>query len=107
MLFHKFDKTMKEVQQDLRTRDDIQLLDVREMDEYLSGHIPGAVLLPLSELEESAQAIIKKDKDIYVYCRSGQRSAAACRKLKHMGYHRVFNIGGIIQWPFAIEEGKK
>lgn len=104
MFFHKFDKTMREVREDLQQQKDIILVDVRFEDEYKEGHIPGAILLPLPQLEEMAVSSVPKDKVLYVYCRSGQRSSNAVKKLKALGYTNVFNIGGIIHWSYEIEK---
>ncbi len=101
-----FDKTMEEVKQELNQSECIQLIDVREQYEYEEGHIPGAWLLPLSEIEQKADEVLQRGKKYYVYCRSGQRSSAAARKLKAMGYKEVYNIGGIIHWPYDKKTGK-
>ena len=100
-----FDKTMEEVKQELDQQENIQLIDVREEDEYVDGHIPNAYLLPLSELFEKAKDVIQEGKRHYVYCRSGQRSRTAVNKLKAMGYTEVYNIGGIMHWPYDKKEG--
>ncbi|MEF2784100.1 MAG: rhodanese-like domain-containing protein [Clostridium sp.] len=101
-----FDKTMEEVKQELDNNENIQLIDVREPYEYEEAHIPGAWLLPLNELEQKADNILQEDKKYYVYCRSGQRSRTAVRKLKAIGYKDVYNIGGIIHWPYDKKTGK-
>lgn len=101
-----FDKTMEEVKQELVQDESIQLIDVREQYEYEEGHIPGAWLLPLSEIEQKADEILQRDKKYYVYCRSGQRSSTAVRKLNAIGYKDVYNIGGIIHWPYDKKTGK-
>ena len=103
MFFKEFDKTMEEVKADLDQHKDIIILDVRFEDEYKEGHIPEAYLLPLPELEEKAKEVLPMDKPIYVYCRSGQRSSKAVMKLKALGYMNVFNIGGIIHWPYKTQ----
>lgn len=102
MFFLKFDKTMEEVKQDMDAHKDIVLVDVREADEYASGHIPKAVLIPLSDFDALSRKL-PFDKPLYVYCRSGQRSRTAVKKLKALGYDAVFNIGGIIHWPYELE----
>lgn len=108
MLFgRRFDKTSEEVAHDMKNREDVLLVDVREVEEYEQGHIPGAVLLPLSQVEAKAESMLDKKKQLYVYCRSGQRSASAVRKLKQMGYEHVFNIGGIMQWPYEVKGGRQ
>mgnify|MGYP000880438281 FL=1 len=76
------------------------LLDVREEYEYQEGHIKGAVNLPLREILEKKDSL-PKDKDIYVYCRSGHRSADAVNFLKSLGFEKVHNIeGGFIDISF-------
>ena len=69
------------------------LLDVREEYEYQDGHIKGAINLPLREILEKKDTL-PKDKDIYVYCRSGHRSADAVNFLKSLGFEKVHNVGG-------------
>ena len=69
------------------------LLDVREEYEYQEGHIKGAVNLPLREILEKKDTL-PKNKDIYVYCRSGHRSADAVNFLKSLGFEKVHNIEG-------------
>ncbi|MCH4284848.1 MULTISPECIES: rhodanese-like domain-containing protein [Bacillota] len=99
-----FDKTMEEVRADMQD-DDVLLVDVREIDEFANGHIPDAINVPLSELDQSAEIMLPKDKKLYVYCRSGQRSTTAKRKLLEMGFEEVYNVGGIISWPYEVETG--
>lgn len=69
------------------------LLDVREADEFQSGHIPGAVNLPLSRV---GQASWDKSTPIFAYCLRGTRSRRAVGELARMGYGSVKSIGGII-----------
>jgi len=76
------------------------LLDVREDYEYQDGHIKGAVNLPLREILGKKDSL-PKDKDIYVYCRSGHRSADAVNFLKSLGFEKIHNIeGGFIDISF-------
>lgn len=76
------------------------LLDVREEYEYQDGHIKGTINLPLREILEKKDTL-PKDKDIYVYCRSGHRSADAVNFLKSLGFEKVHNIkGGFIDISF-------
>ena len=62
---------------------EVIILDVREQDEYDSGHIPGAVLLPVGTIDDTtaAQVIPEKDSTVLVYCRSGNRSKTASAAL--------------------------
>ena len=80
------------------------VLDVREQEEYDSGHIPGAVLLPLGAIdgESAAEVIPKKDATVLVYCRSGSRSKRAAKALAELGYTDVYEFGGIMTWPYDV-----
>ena len=82
------------------------LLDVREEDEYEEGHVPGSLNLPLSRITEAGKVLSDKDAKLYVYCRSGARSAKACMVLTEMGYHAV-NIGGILDYTGEVKTGKE
>ncbi len=80
------------------------ILDVRTEDEYASGHIPGAILIPDYDIAAMAQAELPdKDRLILVYCRSGRRSKLAAEQLAAMGYTCIREFGGIIDWPYEIE----
>lgn len=81
------------------------ILDVREQDEYDSGHIPGAVLLRVGSIDETtaAQVIPEKDSTVLVYCRSGNRSKTASTVLADLGYTNIYEFGGINTWPYEIE----
>ena len=85
---------------------EVLILDVREQDEYDSGHIPGAVLLPVGAIdEESAAGVIpEKDTTLLVYCRSGSRSKRAAKALADLGYTAVYEFGGIMTWPYEVEQ---
>ena len=76
------------------------LLDVRETDEFQSGHVPGAVNLPLSRIE---QAKLEKNEAIFVYCLRGTRSRQAVSRLMRMGYAKVKSIGGITGYKGELE----
>ncbi|MBE6650736.1 MAG: rhodanese-like domain-containing protein [Ruminococcaceae bacterium] len=81
------------------------LLDVREQNEYDEGHIPGAILIPYTEIEEKAESMIPdKNKQILVYCRSGRRSKIASEALLKLGYTDIKEFGGIIDWKYEIEK---
>lgn len=81
------------------------LIDVREVDEYRSGHIPGALNVPLSTIKTGITKIAPdKEKKLFVYCLSGARSRNATDILKSMGYVRVKNIGGINSYKGNIEK---
>lgn len=81
------------------------ILDTREQDEFDEGHIPGAILIPYTEIENEAEAMLPdKDKLILVYCRSGRRSKIAAESLSKLGYTNIKEFGGIIDWTYEIEK---
>ena len=79
--------TQEEAKEMMDTQEVI-ILDVREQDEDDSGHIPGAVLLPVGSIDETtaAEVIPEKDSTVLVYCRSGNRSKTASSTLADLGY---------------------
>jgi len=82
-----------------------QLLDVRQPREYEAGHIPGAKLIPLGELEYR-YGELDKDRGIISYCRSGHRSMAASIHLCGLGFENVYNLnGGIHKWDYEVVKG--
>lgn len=84
-------------------RDDAMILDVRESNEYTTGHIINSVHIPLSALKTRISELEKnKNKKVIVACRSGHRSSQACANLKKEGFEQVFNLsGGIMAWESA------
>lgn len=83
--------------------EDVTILDVRTQEEFDSGHIENAVLLPVAEITDRADNVLPdKDAKILVYCRSGNRSATASRELIRMGYTNVYDFGGINTWPYEV-----
>lgn len=68
-------------------------IDVREPYEYENGHIKGAINIPLSTLRNRIHEI-PKDKNVYIHCRTGQRSYNAVLALQNLGYHNVYNVAG-------------
>jgi rhodanese-related sulfurtransferase len=77
------------------------LVDVREQHEYEDAHIPGSVLIPLSEFH-TRYSDLPKDKPLIMQCRSGARSGKATEFLLQQGYRDVHNMaGGILAWAEA------
>jgi hydroxyacylglutathione hydrolase len=77
------------------------VLDVRTPEEYAEGHIQGAKLIPVQVLAKHL-AEVPKDKQVYVYCHSGRRSANAAKLLAEHGFTRIENMqGGITAWKDA------
>lgn len=85
---------------------DAVILDVREQSEFDTGHVPGAVLLPVGTInEESAAAVLpEKGTTVLVYCRSGNRSKQASKALAKLGYTEIYEFGGVNDWPYELEQ---
>lgn len=80
------------------------LLDVRTAEEYSTGHIPNAYNVDYTEIVDRQDELPQnKDTTIFVYCRSGARSAIACAELNKLGYTNVYNLGGMLGWTGEIE----
>ena len=91
---------------DLRNRDDVILLDVREDDEFKAGHIPGAEWISLGQLS-SRLGELPKDKTIVAVCRSGNRSGQATELLRQNGFDAHNMQGGMNSWVQAGLEVQK
>ncbi|HQQ40044.1 MAG TPA: rhodanese-like domain-containing protein [Clostridia bacterium] len=103
--YHKI--TAEQAKERLDSGDELILLDVRTQDEFNAGHIAGAMLLPNETITETEQPDILPDlnAEILIYCRSGNRSAQAAKKLVAQGYTNVYDFGGIIDWPYETVTG--
>ena len=96
--------TAQEAKEIMDTRQGYVILDVRAQEEYDQGHIPGAIVIPHTEVEEQAESVLKdKDQLILVYCRSGRRSKLAADALVKLGYTNIMEFGGILDWPYEVE----
>ena len=85
--------------------DNFVLLDVRSPAEFRRGHITGAILIPHTELaSRAARELPDKNAPIFVYCQAGVRSANAAGTLAGLGYTRVFDTGGIVDWPARLRQ---
>ena len=100
-----YQQISQEEAKEMMDTQDVIILDVREQDEYDSGHIPGAVLLPVGTIDEetAAEVIPEKDSTVLVYCRSGNRSKTASSALAELGYTNIYEFGGISTWPYETE----
>lgn len=100
-----YQQITQEEARDMMKTQEVVVLDVREKYEFDAGHIPGAVLLPVSTItKDTAAAVIPKlDSVVLVYCRSGNRSKTASGALADLGYTRVYEFGGINTWPYEVE----
>ena len=97
--------TLEEAHRFLQLHPEAMLVDVREEAEYITGHARDAELLPVDELDaESADLVIgPKDTPVLVYCRTGRRSREAAQKLEELGYTEVYDMGGLVGWPYGLE----
>lgn len=94
----------KEAKEIMDSGEEYILLDVRSEEEFAEKHIPGAVLIPHTEIADRAEEELPdKEKYILVYCRSGNRSKIAAQILVDLGYTGVFEFGGINSWPYETE----
>lgn len=84
-------------------REDAIVIDVRDQDEWDSGHIANARHIPLSKLDERLHEVEKyKQRTVLVNCRSGHRSGMAASRMRKAGFEKVFNLdGGILAWQQA------
>ena len=83
--------------QALHQKEDITILDVREVDEFQAGYIEGAVNVPLSTLDKGYEQL-DASKRYYVICQGGMRSERACKFLETKGFDVVNVEGGMNQW---------
>lgn len=91
--------TVNELKEKMDTNQDIVLVDCRELEEWNSGHIHGATLIPLSSFEEDSKILKNKNAKIVIHCRSGKRSLRACQLLNDEGFENLYNLeGGILAW---------
>lgn len=82
----------------------VVVVDVRTPEEYESGHITGAINLPLDEIQKGNVDVLEDlDQTYYIYCRSGNRSQDASAKLVSLGYRQIVEIGGIQSYTGDIE----
>ncbi len=84
---------------------DAVILDVRTLQEWNEGIIPGAINIDIFQGQEFINAIdaLDKTKSYYVYCRSGGRSGNACGLMSQLGFEKAFNLsGGIMAWDGPV-----
>lgn len=98
--------TPEEVVQQLEQGDRLTIVDVREREEWVEGHIKQAVHIPLSELEARVKEFDQLEQPVIMVCRSGGRSGRACDFLEAHGYSVINMTGGMLQWPSVVEAGE-
>ncbi|UWG97110.1 rhodanese-like domain-containing protein [Dehalobacter sp. DCM] len=97
--YHKL--TAEEAKARIDSGDSVLVVDVRTQEEFNAKHIPGAVLIPNETITDAQPELLPDlDVEILIYCRSGNRSAQAASKLAQLGYTKVYDFGGINNWPY-------
>ena len=87
----------------MKENENFVLLDVRSQREFEQGHIEGALLLPSGNIiGQAEEEIPDKGTLILLYCQTGRRSYTAARSLVYLGFTRVYDFGGIVDWPYGI-----
>ena len=102
---NSYQQITQEEAKEMMDTQEVIILDVREQNEYDSGHIPGAVLLSVGTIDEDTAAAVipEQDSTVLVYCRSGNRSKTASSALAELGYTNIYEFGGINTWPYETE----
>ena len=104
--YHKI--SAEDAKKRMDSGDDIIILDVRTQAEYDESHIPGAILIPNETIGNGKpEQLPDTDKEILVYCRSGNRSAQAAKKLVEAGYTQIYEFGGIMDRPYDTVSGEE
>lgn len=96
--------TTEEVKKRLDNNEDIEIIDVREPQEWAAGRIPQAKHIPLGEIPQRIQELDPKKETILV-CRSGNRSGMAAEFLSQQGYNVINMRGGMLEWTGDVERG--
>ena len=95
--------TQEEAKARMAEDDGHLIVDVRRQDEFDAGHIPGAVCIPNESIgAEPPAELPDPDQILLIYCRSGNRSKQAAQKLTDLGYTRVYEFGGILDWTGSV-----
>ena len=97
-----YQKITPEAAKEMMDNGNATILDVRTEAEFAAAHIENALLIPDTDIRERAPGLLPDKKQvILVYCRTGRRSEQAARALMELGYTRVYDFGGIVDWPYG------
>lgn len=101
--------TPQEFHDVMEGKKDVQLVDVRTPEEFAEGHIENALNINVSETDFITEVEkLDLDKPIYLYCRSGKRSAKAAEIMKEMGFKEIYDMeGGFLNWESQGLQAKK
>lgn len=82
----------------------VRIVDVRTPGEFETGHVKGAINVPLQQIQSGRIPFVMADKTAtyLLYCRSGNRSGQAADILAKNGWSAVYNFGGIMDWPYEV-----
>lgn len=98
--YHKIDAETARQMIDAAEQE-VTIVDVRTEEEYKEGHLAQALLIPVETIgNEMPEALPDPEAALIIYCRSGRRSKEAADKLVGLGYQKVYDMGGIIDWPY-------
>lgn len=98
--------TTAELEELLKRGEKLNLIDVREPDEWEEGHIKEARLIPLSEFQARANEVHDVEGDVVFICRSGGRSGRVCEFLGLQGFDVTNVSGGMLAWTGEVVRGK-
>ncbi|WP_232695494.1 rhodanese-like domain-containing protein [Brevibacillus daliensis] len=95
--------TPNELENKMAKENELQLIDVRTPEEYAEERMEGAISIPLHELPNRIHEL-NPTKNLYMICRSGNRSGQACEFLASLGYKNLYNmVGGMMNWHGKVE----
>uniref|UniRef100_UPI00262130E0 rhodanese-like domain-containing protein n=1 Tax=uncultured Campylobacter sp. TaxID=218934 RepID=UPI00262130E0 len=91
------------IEEDNRAKENYLVIDVRSADEYAAGHLKHAINIPLEQLESRLDEInAYKDKNVVLYCNTGNRSSKALDLLKQKGFSMLMNAPGVKQYDYEL-----
>lgn len=82
----------------------INLIDVREVNEYKGGHVPTAKNIPLGTILSQPEKFLDKSKEYHIICQAGSRSAKTCKGLSDQGYKVINILGGTGSYRLQLEK---
>lgn len=90
----------------INSNEDMIILDVRTKEEFIDGHIPGAISIPVQKIDNILEDLDEfKDKPVLVYCASGGRSPHAVKALLNNDFSKVYHLNrGILSWKYEIKK---
>lgn len=95
--------SLSTLQEDDRAKENYLVIDVRGADEYAAGHVKHAINIPLGELESRLDEInAYKDRNVVLYCNTGNRSGKALDLLKQKGFSMLMNAPGVKQYDYEL-----